>query len=235
MIVQNQTGGGGPKIPEGTLVIVAIYTNAQSNVSTNFIVPQTGTYKITVIGAGGNGDGAYDADRLRDNYSGAGGGSGGWGTKILQLLKNDSVPVTCNTTISSFGAYVSAQSGKNASSETGGAGGAVSGADVSNPGTKGSDGTSGQSSGYGGNGANVSAPSGSPFLTSAYGKGGSSNGYSSSYRYLSAYDPISSGPFNAFGAGGGGGALSISYEGEGSDGGPGAVIIELLLKGGNDT
>lgn len=233
--MQNQIGGEGPKIPEGTLVIVAIYTNAQSNVSTNFTVPQTGAYKITVIGAGGNGEDAYDADSLRDNYSGAGGGSGGWGTKILQLKKDDSVPVTCNASVSSFGSYVSAQAGKPGDYGIGGKGGTVSGADVSNPGTKGSDGTSGQSSGYGGNGANVSAPSGSPFLTSAYGKGGSSNGYSSSYRFLSAYDPISSGPFNAFGAGGGGGALSISYEGEGSDGGPGAVIIELLLKGGNDT
>jgi len=81
---------GGVELPAGTWVIVKGYTNAKTYVAENFTVPLSGTYRITVIakgGSGSNGDG-------EENYSGAGGGSGGWACSALNLIQGDSIQVT---------------------------------------------------------------------------------------------------------------------------------------------
>lgn len=225
MIVQNQIGGGGPKIPEGTFVIVKGYTNAGGNVSASFNVPLTGTYRITTIasgGAGSMGDGNYDV-------TGAGGGSGGWACSIIALTKGSTVPVTCNASISSFGSYLSATSGATANGTIGGNGGTASGGNVNNnSGIKGNNGKSDVAT-KGGNGAPIRNPSSSEFLTDTYGEAGSG----SSIRYMTGAYPQSLNLFAPFGAGGGGGASYFGDEGGEGSGGPGAVIIELLLEGVN--
>lgn len=234
MIVQNQFGGGGIKIPAGTWVIVKTYTSVFNNIiDEDFVVPVSGKYRVTVIGEGGDGEDSYH--NAGDGRSGGGGGSGGWASSILTLTKGQKIPITCASAISSFGNYLSAISGKAASGKNGGAAGTASGGNEHNfSGIKGKAGKEGSDiySYAGGSGAEVSNPSLSKFLSNTNGAAGST----SSSGTNNGGTPISEGAFNCFGAGGGGGAfLTMIYEFSGGKGGPGAVIIELLLEGVNDT
>ena len=229
MIVQNQTGSGGPKIPEGTFVIVKAYTNASGNVSSQFSAPVSGKYRVTVVGRGGNGANQEKGDGI----SYGGGGSGGWACSILELKEKESFNITCNNSVSSFGNNLSATAGGTASGVNAGGGGRASGGNLFNySGLRGVDGHSGGVE-VGGNGAKLSEPQNSVFLTDTYGEGG---GISWDLSDARGQYPKSKSVFAPFGAGGGGGSKYYA-DGVGGpgQGGPSAVIIELLLKGVNDT
>lgn len=132
----------GTKLPAGTTAIVKIFapSNDTGSVSTTWIVPESGDYRITVIGKGGNGS---DIARYQESNvgktesaeSGRSGGSGGLAIKTLSLVKGQSIPVTVNSAISSFGSYLSATAGGNSvasdypASATLGVGGTASGGD----------------------------------------------------------------------------------------------------------
>lgn len=233
--MQNQIGDGGPKIPEGTFVIVKMFTptsNSQS-VSEQFTVPQSGKYRVTVIGKGGRGgDGK---ERYQGTSGGAGGGSGGWASSLLDLTENDTYQITVNSSVSSFGSLLTASSGTDAEDTTPGTGGTSSGGNLYN--NKGLSGKTASSIRIGGNGAAVRNPNQSLFLTSAVGQGGDYD-YSWTGEKCQGEAAVSQGPFAPFGAGGGGGGghhedLESAPSYAGGDGSKGAVIIELLLEGVN--
>lgn len=248
MIVQNQIGSGGPKIPEGTFVIVQIYTNAPSAVSSSFIVPQTGTYRITTIGAGGNGSGVgkYQENNVGKTESvqtGRSGASGGVAIKTLQLIAGDSYPITVNTSLSSFGKLLSATAGGNSVISSNYPVEAVLG--TAGTGTGGDNNYSGQNGQW--NGQYLSAYN-SDIGEFNYAAGTPPTGFSAEViqacPFVSSGTTYTSAGFLAFGNGGGGGNAVLLY-GVGSSSwdaysvsnvltrGPGAVIIELLLEGVN--
>ena len=232
----NFKAAGGQKLPAGTSAIVKIF-----NADGTFTVPQTGKYRVTVVGKGGNGgDSTFDRNSWGENAgSGGSGGSGGWASSELNLTKGASVAVTVGA-VSSFGSYLSAAAGADAASPNpseipafpeyvGGAGGTATGGTLRNvSGISGSNGTISDDRVHdGAAGKAVGSPEYSVFLSAAFGKAGT--GSSRDYR---GYPPIADTGYGAFGASGGGAACNTNYSGGsglGGEGGPGAVIIEMVL------
>ena len=232
----NFKAAGGQKLPAGTSAIVKIF-----NADGTFTVPQTGKYRVTVVGKGGNGgDSTFDRNSWGENDgSGGSGGSGGWASSELNLTKGASVAVTVGA-VSSFGSYLSAAAGADAASPdpseipafpeyVGGAGGTATGGTLRNvSGISGSNGTISDDRVHdGAAGKAVGSPEYSVFLSAAFGKAGT--GSSRDYR---GYPPIADTGYGAFGASGGGAACNTNYSGGsglGGEGGPGAVIIEMVL------
>lgn len=232
----NFKAAGGQKLPAGTSAIVKIF-----NADGTFTVPQTGKYRVTVVGKGGNGgDSTFDRNSWGENDgSGGSGGSGGWASSELNLTKGASVAVTVGA-VSSFGSYLSAAAGADAASPdpseipafpeyVGGAGGTATGGTLRNvSGISGSNGTISDDRVHdGAAGKAVGSPGYSAFLSAAFGKAGT--GSSRDYR---GYPPIADTGYGAFGASGGGAACNTNYSGGsglGGEGGPGAVIIEMVL------
>lgn len=232
----NFKAAGGQKLPAGTSAIVKIF-----NADGTFTVPQTGKYRVTVVGKGGNGgDSTFDRNSWGENDgSGGSGGSGGWASSELNLTKGASVAVTVGA-VSSFGSYLSAAAGADAASPdpseipafpeyVGGAGGTATGGTLRNiSGVSGSNGTISDDRVHdGAAGKAVGSPEYSVFLSTAFGKAGT--GSSRDYR---GYPPIADTGYGAFGASGGGAACNTNYSGGsglGGEGGPGAVIIEMVL------
>ena len=214
----NFKSAGGVKLPAGTFVIVKTYVS-KDNVSKKFVVPMDGTYRVTVVGKGGNGASSNTFDE------GNGGGGGAWARSLLKLNKSEAVQVTCNTSISSFGSYLSATAGKDGSGTTNdkpvSSGGTAVGGNEQN-----NNGLNSSASGEGGYPNNYGN---SPFLSTAYRWAGSDE--------RDGRTPASTEFFNCFGLGGGGGGRTAPSDGAtyGGTGAPGTVIIELLLKGVNDT
>ena len=220
-------------------IMVACYTEDGT-----FTAPMTGKYRVTCIAKGGNGGDS----NIRDNtyqLNGAGGGAGGAGQIILNLKKGElTIPVTANGT-ASFGSYLSAGPGENASLYVGS--GSTSNYYVipgqpgnSSGGTKftGMAGKPGTNINYnslqdGGDGG-AYQPGQSTFLATNGGAGGHYNHDTLGNPQLpvirsdgaSPDKPTSSGlaPFGA----GGGGAI-YGYGMKGGSGGQAAVIIELTL------
>ena len=129
----NFRAAGGQKLPAGTAAIVKIFL-----ANGTFSVPQTGKYRVTVVGKGGNGGAAtYDRHTWGEHDgSGGSGGSGGWASSELTLSKGTSVAVTVGAA-SSFGSYLSATAGSDASKPAGleaetqaGTGGTASGGNL---------------------------------------------------------------------------------------------------------
>ena len=216
----NFKAAGGVKLPALDWVIYRIYV-----VNGTFVVPITGTYRITCIGQGG--DGASGSGY--NPYRGGGGGASGGGCELVtKLTKGQSYPITVGTT-SSFGSLLSAIRGRNASGATGGTGGTSSGGTPLTP----QNGETAKSdtvpnSKSGGRGGTVQsrvvpeglANGGARALAGANGKTTES---------LKA-----SNQFYPFGTGGGGGAWYNSgsgntISGSGAAGNSGAVIVELVL------
>ena len=232
----NFKAAGGRKLPAGTSAIVKIF-----NADGTFTVPQTGKYRVTVVGKGGNGGkSTFDRNSWGENDgSGGSGGSGGWASSELNLTKGASVAVTVGA-VSSFGSYLSAAAGADAASPNpseipafpeyvGGAGGTATGGTLRNvSGISGSNGTISDDRVHdGAAGKAVGSPEYSVFLSAAFGKAGT--GSSRDYR---GYPPIADTGYGAFGASGGGAACNTNYSGGsglGGEGGPGAVIIEMVL------
>ena len=232
----NFKAAGGQKLPAGTSAIVKIF-----NADGTFTVPQTSKYRVTVVGKGGNGGkSTFDRNSWGENDgSGGSGGSGGWASSELNLTKGASVAVTVGA-VSSFGSYLSAAAGADAASPdpseipafpeyVGGAGGTATGGTLRNiSGISGSNGTISDDRVHdGAAGKAVGSPEYSAFLSAAFGKAGT--GSSRDYR---GYPPIADTGYGAFGASGGGAACNTNYSGGsglGGEGGPGAVIIEMVL------
>ena len=232
----NFKAAGGQKLPAGTSAIVKIF-----NADGTFTVPQTGKYRVTVVGKGGNGGkSTFDRNSWGENDgSGGSGGSGGWASSELNLTKGASVAVTVGA-VSSFGSYLSAAAGADAASPdpseipafpeyVGGAGGTATGGTLRNvSGISGSNGTISDDRVHdGAAGKAVGSPEYSAFLSAAFGQAGT--GSSRDYR---GYPPIADTGYGAFGASGGGAACNTNYSGGsglGGEGGPGAVIIEMVL------
>lgn len=232
----NFKAAGGQKLPAGTSAIVKIF-----NADGTFTVPQTSKYRVTVVGKGGNGGkSTFDRNSWGENDgSGGSGGSGGWASSELNLTKGASVAVTVGA-VSSFGSYLSAAAGADAASPNpseipafpeyvGGAGGTATGGTLRNvSGISGSNGTISDDRVHdGAAGKAVGSPGYSAFLSAAFGKAGT--GSSRDYR---GYPPIADTGYGAFGASGGGAACNTNYSGGsglGGEGGPGAVIIEMVL------
>ena len=230
----NFKSAGGVKLPAGTFVIVKTFLS-----SGTFIVPISGKYKITVIGKGGNGgkSSEYDGSYWYSS-SGAGGGAGGAGVLTIDLEKNDTFQVTVTSSISSFGSLISATAGKNGEDgvedveAAGGKAGTVSGYTEILSSTDGGNGSDSSTTNNGGNGGSCWGVSG--------GLGGTADvGWQTKGYHSSGYNKILG--FTAFGTGGGGGGTYYGTTRNADDihaggaGGPGVVIIELLLKGVNDT
>ena len=232
----NFKAAGGRKLPAGTSAIVKIF-----NADGTFTVPQTGKYRVTVVGKGGSGGkSTFDRNSWGENDgSGGSGGSGGWASSELNLTKGASVAVTVGA-VSSFGSYLSAAAGADAASPNpseipafpeyvGGAGGTATGGTLRNiSGVSGSNGTISDDRVHdGAAGKAVGSPEYSAFLSAAFGQAGT--GSSRDYR---GYPPIADTGYGAFGASGGGAACNTNYSGGsglGGEGGPGAVIIEMVL------
>lgn len=240
----NFKSAGGVKLPAGTWVIVKAYCNTDSqnslsteypapiSISDTFEAPVSGEYKVTVVGCGGQGGSAESSME----YGGGGGSSGGWAVSILRLSKGQSVSITVNTSITSFGNYLSATAGSKPSypSVTSAPPGVATGGNLYNySGIAGGEmGSGSPNKNYGVDGSKVSHPEKSPFLSETFGF----HGYSADTTSIrKGKPPAFNGMFVSLGAGGGGGGLYLHNEGGGGQPGFGAVIIELLLKGVNDT
>ena len=216
----NFKAAGGVKLPADVTALVGIFVANQT-----WTVPQTGNYRITCVGKGGDGG-------RGGNYDGAsGGGSGAWCRSLLSLTKGTEIQITVNTAQSSFGNYLTATAGKSGSRGSGASGGTASGGNEINQ--KGAASSSADSK-DGTSGAAIVNPGGSPFLIGAPGRGGESSAYTGTHK---GEKPGISGDqkYSPFGNGGGGGARGIDSGGSssGSPGGstpPGAVIIELILE-----
>ena len=120
-----KAAGGGAKLPAGTAAIVKIYT-----ANDTFIVPQTGKYKVTVIGKGGDARYYRDYDEYQQLQYGP--GAGGCAVSVLQLAKADSIPVTVSAALSSFGSYLSAAAGQQSTTSARGSGGTGTGGNLYN-------------------------------------------------------------------------------------------------------
>lgn len=100
------TRHGGCGVPASvTYPIVAILTE-----SGTWKVPESGTYRVTAIGCGGN---AAFGGHITP-YIGYG-GAGGIAESTLKLGKNESVTITVSESVTSFGAYLTASGGQDAS------------------------------------------------------------------------------------------------------------------------
>lgn len=158
--------------------------------------PENGTYRITCIGASSAGDsggwgGYYSSSNSSNYYSGdggKGGNAGGIARSILGLRATEKIHCTVNSTVCSFGSYLSA-----------------TGATVSNPGTGtgGTDfNTTGNSGGSGGRGyAAHSGGNGTPIVTEHQASNGSRGGGNGALGGSKGPD----GSINNAGGGGGGG------------------------------
>ncbi len=220
-------------------VMVACYTQ-----SGNFVAPMTGDYQVTCIAKGGDG-GDSNIDSGFYELNGAGGGAGGAGQKTIHLQKGDTVPITAGS-VASFGSYLSASPGENASFHQGdgsvssyyvvpGQPGSCSGGDKTFVGTAGKPGTNinNRSLQDGGDGGAYQAGQ-SEFLATAGGTGGyyTHDSFGNPQYPVIRSDgespdtPTPSGlaPFGA----GGGGAIRETFK-KGGSGGKAAVIVELLL------
>ena len=101
----SRRGGGVP--PSITYPIVAVLTE-----SGTWTVPESGTYRISCIGSGGVG-----AIQTGGRYytCGAGGGAGGIAESSIKLVKSIQIHISVDSGVTSFGNYLSATSGSNAS------------------------------------------------------------------------------------------------------------------------
>ena len=231
----NFKAAGGQKLPAGTTAIVKIFT-----ANGTFTVPQTGTYRITAIGKGGDGGGGYSKSSSA-YYGGGGGGAGGLAISELKLTKDASYTVTVSSATSSFGSLLTAaagQAGPRGSAEAVAAtGGTASGGNIIN--ANGENGTvtagTGSTGGTGG-GYSSSAVSACPYVVSSGGVGGNGSGSGTYYRDYagkSVLTPAASGMV-PYGVGGGGSGTYSNYAGMadeyGGTGNPGAVIIEMVLE-----
>ncbi len=99
--VNFKAAGSGTKLPAETTAIVASYI-----ANGTFLVPETGRYRITTVGKGGDGGRGYE------DSGGGGGASGGWSCSELDLTKGQSYPITVTASNSSFGSLLSATAGQ---------------------------------------------------------------------------------------------------------------------------
>ena len=229
---QTQHPGGGLRLPDDVTALVGIFT-----ASISWTVPQTGKYRVTVIGRGGDGGTASTGTYY---YAAAGGGAGGACQSVLELTKGTVILITVNTAQSSFGSYLSAIAGGSApdvGSDAGnrlspGIGGTSSGGNIYN--YKGDDGTSGTGTGGlstynsgrgGGYSSNANA-----YLTDGGGTSTSSDG-------MPPLSPTQAGFFPYGGGASGGGIYRVTtssgnsgYRGKGGNGASGAVIVEKVLE-----
>lgn len=212
---------GGQKLPAETLAIVKIFT-----ANDTFTVPQTGNYRITVIGPGGKGGYAQSA-----NKSGFGGGAGGAAQIIQKLSRGESFPVTVNESNSSFGSLVSATAGKSGGKwdEAPGTGGTGSGGTSYQGGSGKSKSSEIQTQGTDGGCYTSEQAAVMAALSETGGKGGDQEDGKIPCT-------VSKAGFAPFGCGGGGGGYQYSgtagdWSGrrDGGEGFGGAVIIELVL------
>ena len=207
---------GGAKLPAETMDIVKIFTE-----NGTFVVPQTGNYKVTVIGKGGKGEAGgatYDSWK-----GGGGGGTGGAASSLLSLFKGEDVAVTADDSVSSFGSYLSATAGQGGSSGESGAKGIASGGNLYT--AVGSNGSS-ASGNTGGKGGVYTAADAQqiPYLVS---QSVETTGSNTSAKFNIN---VSASGFASYGCGGnGGGGSSYSFRPSGADVMPGAVIVELVL------
>ena len=236
----NFKAAGGQKLPAGTTAIVKLFTK-----NGTFTVPQTGNYKLTAIGKGGDGGKVY-CTTASGWRSGGGGGAGGAAVKTVKLLKGASYAVTVSSAVSSFGSLVSATAGGNGgyveeyadSNGAGGAGGTGTGGDKNyTPGVAALTG----SGSHGGDGGCYSAAQGAecPYLTTRPASGGGGVEEEDSYYPLTTNSKgennnfLSVGGFASYGCGGGGAAGNHLDEGEGDTlagtGTGGVVAVELVL------
>ena len=236
----NFKAAGGQKLPAGTTAIVKLFTK-----NGTFTVPQTGNYKLTAIGKGGDGGKAY-CTTASGWRSGGGGGAGGAAVKTVKLSKGASYAVTVSSAVSSFGSLVSATAGGNGgyvkeyadSNGAGGAGGTGTGGDKNyTPGVAALTG----SGSHGGDGGCYSAAQGAecPYLTTRPAAGGGGVEEEDSYYPLTNNSKgennnfLSVGGFASYGCGGGGAAGNHLDEGEGDTlagtGTGGVVAVELVL------
>ena len=236
----NFKAAGGQKLPAGTTAIVKLFTK-----NGTFTVPQTGNYKLTAIGKGGDGGKVYCT--IASGWrSGGGGGAGGVAVKTVKLSKGASYAVTVSRAVSSFGSLVSATAGGNGgyveeyadSNGAGGAGGTGTGGDKNyTPGVAALTG----SGSHGGDGGCYSAVQGAecPYLTTQPAPGGGGVEEEDSYYPLTTNSKgennnfLSVGGFASYGCGGGGAAGNKQDEGEGDTlagtGTGGVVAVELVL------
>ena len=230
----NFKAAGGQKLPAGTTAIVKTFT-----ANGTFTVPQTGKYRVTVFGKGGNGSDSY-ATSSAFRYNGTGGGAGGIAVSILSLAKGDAYPVTVTGSTSSFGSLLSAAAGKDGSDDTAGTGGAAAGGNLLAE--NGENGTAGDGAypwgGGAGGGYSANAVSMSPFASDSGGTGGDSASVSSGSREPGKTQKLTGYGLPAFGTGGGGGGYESSgYNAfvyvralAGAEGMPGAVIVEAAIE-----
>ena len=211
----------GTQIPAETLAIVKIFT-----ANDTFTVPQTGNYRITVIGKGGDGSNAVQNGIDYEYYAGGGGGSGGAAELTAKLTKGESYPITVSKSTASFGSLVSATAGKNASGRTGGTAGTASGGSKLTS----ENGESGGAAAWedvvfsAGRGGSVTCR----FVPDKVDNGGSANRDSSTDGKSTEGVPETN-LFYPFGTGGGGGGYRYNSMGQGAAGCSGAVIVELVL------
>ena len=219
---------GGAKLPAETLAIVKIFTE-----NGTFTVPQTGNYRVTVIGTGGKGGkAAYSSGTY---YGAGGGGAGGAAQSLLSLAKGEEYTVTVDSAQSSFGSLLSAVKGGDGTTRGYGSGGTSSGgSEFSLTGGRGYSGGSVSSAQYdvpgGDGGYYINAETYDPRLLVG---SAPENGGISPLSGLPPYKPTAYG-FPPYGVGGGGGSRFGYQDGyaaflNGGPGGLGAVIIELVL------
>lgn len=246
----NFKAAGGAKLPAGTTAIVNIFAPVSSTgtISENWVVPESGDYLITVIGKGGDGGSSFYESGY-ESISAAGGSAGGtgaWCQSVIKLSKGASIPITVNTSLSSFGSYLSATAGENgrvgsstyaSSPLPGGSGGTASGGNQMNvAGIAGGSSVKADGQSYyhnGGTSNPVPQNTESQYLCDAVSVGGIyvTNSYSNrrpratALRGTKLYRPFGS-------AGGGTAVLSLQSGYVNNDGEPGccgAVIIEKVV------
>ena len=212
---------GGVKLPAETLAIVKIFT-----ANDTFTVPQTGNYRITVIGPGGKG--GYAA---YTNDSGFGGGAGGAAQVVRKLSKGESFPVTVSEAAASFGSLASATAGKNGGKydEGPGTGGTAAGDTHFQGGSGKSKSDYIQKQGTDGGCYTSEQAAVMAALSETGGKGGDQEDGKIPCT-------VSKAGFAPFGCGGGGGGYQYagtagdwSGRRDGGEGFGGAVIVELIL------
>lgn len=109
--------------------LVGASTGTVITTSGDYVVPETGVYKITCIGGGGNGgkggtggfggellDGSKANYKLHSGGAGGGGGAGALVEQTVELTKDSIIPVTIGASgggTTTFGSYVSASGGGN--------------------------------------------------------------------------------------------------------------------------
>lgn len=231
-------------------VMVQCYTeNGQ------FTAPMTGTYRVTCIAKGGDGDDAhYDAAGYALN--GAGGGAGGAISAEIPIDKGNSYTVTVDNGVSSFGIVMTASAGQKgvfdknqggtSATIAGGAAGTASTVGYGSAPYEGQAGSRGEASNLGvpvGSWNNSDGGDGGAYLSGQDAFLPTAGGEGGSYEYqtvdmsvipLTARDgmpPSQCSPSGMypFGAGGGGGMYMDSWSYKGALGGKGAVIVELVL------